>query len=525
MANRKHKHIVESLEELAQEFHIPNKRINSIIEGIPEYNQTENELREAEQVLKNINKGVTESILILSKDFEILWGNESALKEIGYELGDIIRSHCYKVTHFRDTPCEDPHHPCPVSVFLETGKPKISIHTHIDKYDDKKFVEVSAFPIKDEKREITKFVYISRDITERVRAEKELRASQERLESILQTASDGIISIDEDQRIVQFNQGAERIFGYKADEIIGESLNKIIPYRYRDIHLEHITKFFKSSETARMIYERRTEIYGLTKNGEEVPLEVSINKIKSNGEEIFTAFVRDISKRKEAEKELRKSNELKALLLDIITHDLKNPAGAIYGFADVMRSEKDPETLYEVAGYIEKSSGELLRVLENVTTLASIELGDEIRKEDLDLAEVVEDVVSHYSVSLAEKGMYLENLIQEPLPVSANPIISEVFDNYLSNAIKYAKEGKRIIIEAEQDDKYFTVYVKDFGVTIPPENHREIFERTAQLEKGNGGRGLGLAIVKRIAERHDAEVGVVPNKPKGCSFYLKIPRR
>ena len=69
------------------------------------------------------------------------------------------------------------------------------------------------------------------------------------------------------------------------------------------------------------------------------------------------------------------------------------------------------------------------------------------------------------------------------------------------------------------------MYVKDFGVTIPPENHREIFERTAQLEKGNGGRGLGLAIVKRIAERHDAEVGVVPNKPKGCSFYLKIPRR
>jgi len=352
--------------------------------------------------------------------------------------------------------------------------------------------------------------------------EKALRISQERLESILQTSSDGIISIDEDHRILQFNQGAEIIFGYKADEMIGESLNKIIPHRYRDLHPEHITKFSKSSETARVKDERRTEIYGLTKNGEEVPLEISINKIQSNGEEILSAFIRDISKRKQAEEELTKSNDLKAVLLDIITHDLKNPAGAIYGFADVMTGEKDPETLYELAGCIEESSGELLRVLENVTTLAKIELGDEIKKEDLDLAEVVEDVVGHYSVSLAENGIYLENLIQEPLPVRANNIISEVFDNYLSNAIKYAKEGKRIIIEAEKNKDYLTIYVRDFGLTIPPEKHEEIFERTEQIEKGRG-RGLGLAIVKKIAERHDAEVGVIPNKPKGCSFYIRMP--
>jgi signal transduction histidine kinase len=108
------------------------------------------------------------------------------------------------------------------------------------------------------------------------------------------------------------------------------------------------------------------------------------------------------------------------------------------------------------------------------------------------------------------------------LIVNANPIISEVFRNYISNAIKYAKNGKKIIIDAIMEDGFVIVNVKDFGKTIEKKDLENIFIRNVQLDKTKG-RGLGLAIVKRIAEAHDAEVGVKPNKPTGNIFYIKLP--
>jgi len=108
------------------------------------------------------------------------------------------------------------------------------------------------------------------------------------------------------------------------------------------------------------------------------------------------------------------------------------------------------------------------------------------------------------------------------LIIKANPIIGEVFRNYISNAIKYAKNGKKILLEAIIEDGYVVANVKDFGKTIEKKNRENIFIRNVQLGKTQG-RGLGLAIVKRIAEAHNAEIGVKPNKPKGNNFYIKIP--
>ena len=118
--------------------------------------------------------------------------------------------------------------------------------------------------------------------------------------------------------------------------------------------------------------------------------------------------------------------------------------------------------------------------------------------------------------------MTLEMEMDESLKVHANPIICEVFRNYITNAIKYAKAGKKIIIDTVVDDDFVTVNVRDNGETVKLKDRENIFMRNVQLGKTKG-RGLGLAIVKRIAKAHSAEVGVLPNKPKGNIFYLKLP--
>ena len=222
-----------------------------------------------------------------------------------------------------------------------------------------------------------------------------------------------------------------------------------------------------------------------------------------------------------SEKKLRESNIIKELLLDIITHDLKNPAGIVMGFSELMTEQYPDE---EMAGLIKSGSESILKVIDNATILSQVAIGDEIQKQELNLIEVIKEVSKEYQTPLKEASMTMELKLPEALIVEANPIISEVFKNYVSNAIKYAKKGKKIIVEILEEQDWIIIAVKDFGDVIPVKERQVVFDRKFQLDKGEKlGRGLGLSIVRRIAEAHNAEVGVKPNRPKGNIFYIKLP--
>ncbi|NQV08654.1 HAMP domain-containing histidine kinase [Candidatus Woesearchaeota archaeon] len=218
--------------------------------------------------------------------------------------------------------------------------------------------------------------------------------------------------------------------------------------------------------------------------------------------------------------DLYESNAVKELVLDIITHDLKNPAGVISGVSAMLIDELPDNELVQL---IKDTNDDLLNVIYNSTTLYKATSGEEIQKDELDLNTILKSVIKECKSPLNTAGMALEYDGKE-LPVYANPLIAEVFKNYISNAIKYASDGGKIVLETSQRDGYIQVAVRDFGETIPEENYEKIFQRRTQLENGkNKGRGLGLAIVKRIAEAHGGKVGVEPNKPTGNSFYLRLP--
>ncbi|XWK90186.1 MAG: PAS domain S-box protein [Phormidium sp.] len=149
------------------------------------------------------------------------------------------------------------------------------------------------------------------DISDRKQAEETLRISQARFAGILEIANDAIISVDINQRISLFNQGAEKIFGYKADEILGQPLEQLLPSRFADVHNHHVYNFGQSSGKARRMggvethrpLGERGEIFGRRKDGSEFPAEASISKLQLGGETVFTAFLRDISDRKRMEDE------------------------------------------------------------------------------------------------------------------------------------------------------------------------------------------------------------------------------
>jgi len=182
-------------------------------------------------------------------------------------------------------------------------------------------IDFSLNPVRDDSGAVTMLVAEGRDIEDARRAERALRISQDKHESIVSTSADAIITMDESQRITDFNRGAESIFGWPAQELVGKPLDVLLPERFRASHGEHVRRFGESTETARRMGERR-EIAGLRRNGEEFPADASISKLDVGGQRLFTVVLRDITALKRAEAVqafLARAGGLLAASLDIPT--------------------------------------------------------------------------------------------------------------------------------------------------------------------------------------------------------------
>ncbi|GEM_PF-1402284 len=398
----------------------------------------------------------------------------------------------------------------------------------------------SSFPVEVSGRALeirgqALFQLIGRDITERKQTEEKLHYSQEFVGTIFNNLNDSVFVIDIPSfRLIAANKAYLKRAGRKERDVIGQFCYVLNHNQNEPCQADHCSIMGVLSTGKVSSVEHRL----IEEDGEIRYMEVTTSPIRNEKGEIYQAIqiARDITDRKHAEKALKRSekkyrelseqlleaNNMKELLLDVITHDLKNPAGVISGMAELLL-DKSPDD--EIVGIIKNSSDSLLDVVESTSLLTRVTMGEEIRIKEIDLAQVIKKVVGQFKPALKDKGMRLENLVSEMLPIKANPIIEEVFKNYIGNAVKYASEGKRIVIEAHSDDDSVTIAVKDFGKSIPKKDYDRIFVRKTQLKKNSGGgRGLGLAIVKRIAKAHEGEVWVEANKPKGNIFYLKLPK-
>ncbi len=179
------------------------------------------------------------------------------------------------------------------------------------------------------------FVGAVMDITEKRKSDDALRAAKARFEGILEIAEDAIISVDSSHRIVLFNRGAEKVFGYAQTEIVGTSLDLLLPQRFASAHREHLKAFAQSPDVARMMGQRR-EVFGRRRDGSEFPAEASISKLDLGGELVFTVILRDITERKRAAETLRASEEFARGQAEALTRTL-----------DALARESAPDRLVE----------------------------------------------------------------------------------------------------------------------------------------------------------------------------------
>jgi PAS domain S-box-containing protein len=315
-------------------------------------------------------------------------------------------------------------------------------------------------------------------------------------------APSGYLTLSKNGDIVGLNLESAKMLGQERSKIMNKRFGLFVSSDTRSLFNQFLGNAFegKRQETCEV---------ALSNDG-DLPTYVLLTGILTEKKELCSVAMVDITERKQAE-ELAESHSLKELLLDIITHDLKNPAGVIYALSEAIRQDI-PENNHLEAIY--SSSGRLLDVLKQTTIISQAVLGEAIQKKALSLNTLIKETAAVFELELSAAGMDLEIDMPANVIIEANPLIGEVFKNYISNAIKYARI----------EDHTVVVRVKDFGETIAEADRDLIFTRRTQLENGSKrGRGLGLAIVKRIALAHDGKVWVEPNTPVGNNFCIRIP--
>lgn len=377
-------------------------------------------------------------------------------------------------------------------------------------------------------------VVFIQDITNRKIAEDALRISEAKFAGIVSISADAIISIDADQRIIHFNDGAAEIFGWSAAEMIGQTLDVLLPERFRPNHAHHIRDFAGSPVDARRMGERR-EISGLRRNGDEFPAEASISKLNVGGKQIFTVVLRDATDRKLQEESARRLYEeaqralaMRDDVLSFVSHDLGNPLAAIRVASAVLLRQMDPAApgAKHVLG-IRESVHQAQRLIGDLLDIQKVEAGKLVLHfEKFDIDTLIGDSLRSMEPLISEKKMRITRESTANMPyVNADPDrLLQVLANLIGNAVKFSRANATVSIKAQHEGEEVVVSVGDEGTGIPVNELPFVFDRYWQATKtGKIGHGLGLSIVQAIVKAHGGRVWAESQPGLGSKFFFSLP--
>jgi PAS domain S-box-containing protein len=437
-------------------------------------------------------------------------------------MEDILGKHCYEVTHQRESPCKPPHDPCPIYEVQKTGKPTIVPHTHFDKKGNKIFVEVSAYPLKDEKGEIVQYVHLTRDVTERMQAEEALQESEEKLRATFDAIDDVITIQDKALNILWTNEATKLRFG----DVKGRKCYKVYKGEERQCTKCVVKETFADGKT------HSSEEEGRLKDGTPWSYLVTSSPMRDEDSNIFAVVevFKDITERKVAEeaikkytRELEEANRMKDLFTDIMRHDILNQVTVIGSSSEFMLDGESDSEKRELTLMINESAERLTEMIEAASKYAMLEELEDVDLKTFDIDDALKEALEIYESPAKEKNITIEYHPGRGCIVKAVPLIKDVFSNLLANAIKYSPNNTKVVIEVQEGPPCI-IAVKDNGPGIPDKEKERIFERFTRGSKmGVKGSGLGLAIVRRIVDLHKGRVWVEDNPEGGSIFKVEIP--
>jgi PAS domain S-box-containing protein len=406
------------------------------------------------------------------------------------------------------------------------------------------------------------------DSTQRRRMEQELAelseqeqsarrdaTTERRFRELLEAAPDAIIEVDREGRIILLNRVTEKLFGYERQELMGKTVEYLIPEDLRGGHTRHRGNYWDHPQTRAM--GSGLSLEGQRKDGTRFPVEISLSPVNSDDGFRVTAIIRDISERKQADDRLRaiqekftrdlgatnreleernrqieRANRLKSEFLASMSHELRTPLHTIIGFSELLGEELEGplnEKQHRFVNHIHKDSLHLLELINDVLDLSKIEAGRlELRREVFDANSALDEVLNSIRAQAEAKLIPVEKDVADLPALDADRVrFKQILFNLLSNAVKFTPERGKIRVEAVLLDDQIEVSVVDTGIGIPDEEQKSVFDKFYQVghtTKGvREGTGLGLAITQHLVEEHGGTIRVASKVGQGSRFTFTIP--
>jgi PAS domain S-box-containing protein len=352
------------------------------------------------------------------------------------------------------------------------------------------------------------------EITERIQTEQAFRLSEGRLAGILDIAEDAIIVIEQNRSILLFNQGAVKLFGYDPDEVLGRSIDQLLPDRFRLDHGRHIDRFALAPEPAGRMAQRR-DVFGLKKDGAEFPAEASISKLVIGNQTTFTVILRDISER------LRSERQLRSLTTELMTaqeeerrriarelHDDINQRLALLAI-EMGNMESDPATMTDQARLTVQSLAQRLAAISDDVRRMAYQFHPSIL-DDLGLPAALKHMADAWSASTGIKTVIVREEIADPLPRVIASCLYRIAQESLANVLKHAK-ASRVELELTCDGQEVTLSIHDSGVGFDLE---EI--QACHL-------GLGFVNMRERARSVQGRLDIRSEPGRGTHISVQIP--
>ncbi len=350
---------------------------------------------------------------------------------------------------------------------------------------------------------------------------QELRHKQEINTGIINTATDALITIDENHVIVGYNQGAEQMFGYSREEALGQDLRIIVPPPFKDVHRDYLRRYLATREAH--VLGRQRRLTALRRTGEEFSLSISFSVAEIHGNLYFTAIMRDITEYIAMEERLLHSERLAAVGNTVarIAHEIKNPLLIIGGFA---------RQLLKVPALDDQARNKLTTMAQEVSHLEEMvaEMRDFVRrppaqKQPGQIEAAIQDALELFQDFFREHNIQVRLVAETPLPpVAFDPKqLHQVLLNLFKNALEAMPRGGELTVASRVRENQVEITVSDTGEGMPPEVAANIFQPYFTTKEK--GTGLGLAICRSIIEEHGGCLFADSTPGRGSTFTIQLP--
>ena len=486
--------------------------VTAAIRDISVRKDAERRLAQMEARSRGLLEAAPEAMVVVNKSAEIVLLNLQAKIEFGYRSAELLGRQVTQIIPegFAERLIDDG-----VDAMAQQILKGIDL-IGLRKKGDEFPIEVMLSPL-----ESGEGILVIRDISLRKDAEKHLALMEARYHGLLEAAPDTMVVVNHVGEIVLLNLQAEKEFGYRRDELLGQNVKKIIPERVAE---RLIANGLPSSGDALTLHiGTEIELTGRRKDGGEFPVEIMLSPLES-AERILV--IRDISVRRQTER-------LKDEFVATVSHELRTPLTSISGSLGLLAGQwasKLPQSAARLVAIAHTNSQRLVRLINDILDIEKLESGRVV----FNLSQVAARSVAEHAIDdnrgYAESyGVHVRlDPASADLDVSADPDrLAQVITNLLSNAIKFSPAGGEVLVGVEENASDVRITVRDCGSGIPDDFKLHIFEKFAQADATNtrqkGGTGLGLSIVKQIVERLGGKIGFDDAPGGGTIFYVDLP--